>query len=370
MPATLHKPSKGWIPTVLIAGLALSNCTRGPGHWNEKAASRYLDHDAEQWLEWPDSHRAQGTVCISCHTALTYLLARNALPPARQRAAESEPAAELQLLSSVTKRVQLGTNLPPYYPKQAIAARGTEAVLNALVLTHEDAASGRLRPLTQRALRQLWALQITSGSQAGSWPWINFQNEPWEASDSSFAGAAFAALAVGYTPSDYRADPAVQDGLRRLRSYFDATYGQESLLNRVELLWASGRLPQLLAPATKTQLISQIFRAQRPDGGWNTASLIPNWNRRDNSDEPPASDGYATGLVALALQEAGVPPGDPLLRHAIRWLERNQRFWSGGWEAQSLNRRHKRDDFAAHFMNDAATAYAVLALTETRTDGD
>jgi squalene-hopene/tetraprenyl-beta-curcumene cyclase len=307
-------------------------------------------------------------VCISCHTALTYLLARDALPPPNHGSAESEPPAELQLLSSVAKRVQLGGTLPPYYPKQAIAARATEAVLNALILAHHDAVSGQLSPLTRRALMQLWALQITSGSQAGSWPWINFRNEPWEALDSPFVGAAFAALAIGYTPLDYRADPAVQQGLHRLQSYFEATYGQEPLLNRIDLLWASGHLPQLLAPAAKQQLISQILRDQHADGGWNTASLMPNWKRRDNSIEPTASDAYATGLVALALQEAGVPGGDPQLRRAIEWLERHQHLWSGGWSAHSLNRRYENGDFTGGFMDDSATAYAVLALTDTKSD--
>ena len=307
-------------------------------------------------------------MCISCHTALSYLLARSALPPSRPSAGQSAPAAELRLLASVEKRVQLGTSLPPYYPDQAIASRGTEAVINALILTHQDAAAGQFRPITQQALAQLWALQVTSGSQAGSWPWIDFGNEPWEAPDSPFVGATFAALAVGYTPSQYRANAQVQQGLEHLQAYLQTAYAKQPLLNRVDLLWASGRLPQLLAPATKAQLINEIWRAQRPDGGWNTASLLPNWRRRDGSRQPTDSDGYATGLVALALQEGGVAASDPRLRQAIEWLERHQHFWSGGWSAQSPNRHHERGDFSGQFMEDAATAYAVMALTDSRSD--
>jgi len=364
--ALVSGTSNGRILKILVAGLALSGCTRQAAGWSEIAAARYLDHSAAQWLAWPDAQRDERTVCISCHTALPYLLVRDALPSTPKLPRAQRPAAETRLLASVDKRVQLGMVLPPYYPEQALAARGTEGVLNALILAHQDFATGQLTALTQRALAQLWALQISSGSQAGSWPWINFRNEPWEAPDSSFVGATFAALAIGYTPRDYLAHPEVQVGLRRLLAYLDAAYGHEPLLNRIGLLWASGRLPQLLTPATKSALISEIWRYQRADGGWNAASLMPDWKRRDSRRQPTSSDGYATGFVALALQEGGVTRNDARLTRALRWLKSQQGFWSGGWSAQSLNRRHDHGEFSGHFMDDAATAYAVLALTAPR----
>lgn len=352
--------------SILVTALVLTGCARLTGHWSQAAAAAHLDRSARQWLTWPAAAREGGTVCISCHSALPYLLARHALSPPDQNAASSQPAPQQRLLASVRRRVQSGTALPPYYPRQAVAARGTEAVLNALILTDQDAGTGHLSVLTGQALAQLWALQIPSGGEAGSWPWIEFHNEPWEAPDSPYVGATFAALAIGRTPPDYRASAAVQDGLQRLQGYLIGSYDRQPLLNRIDLLWASGALPQLLPASMKSALLADIWRAQRPDGGWNTAALMPGWKRRDGTPQSSASDGYATGLVALAMQSSGVPPGDVRLQRALRWLRTHQSFWNGGWPAKSLNAARGRRDFEGHFMSDAATAYAVLALSASR----
>src|SRR5262249_58322448 len=64
-------------------------------------------------------------------------------------------------------------------------SRGTEAVLNALILARADAAHGRAATsaATRTALRYLWAIQATEGNDAGSWDWLNFGLERWEADD-------------------------------------------------------------------------------------------------------------------------------------------------------------------------------------------
>ena len=48
----------------------------------------------------------------------------------------------------------------------------------------------------------MWALQQVKGDNAGSWPWLQFNQEPWEANDSGYYGAALAAMAVGIAPGD------------------------------------------------------------------------------------------------------------------------------------------------------------------------
>jgi squalene-hopene/tetraprenyl-beta-curcumene cyclase len=104
------------------------------------------------------------------------------------------------------------------------------------------------------------------------------------------------------------------------------------------------------------------------DGGWNLASLMPAWQRRDGTAEPSDSDGYATGLVTFVLQLSGVRQGDPRLLRGLAWLRTHQGRWTGGWSTASLNHHvrlfHLRRDIRRHFMDDAATAYAVLALTQ------
>ena len=78
-----------------------------------------------------------------------------------------------------------------------------------------------------------------------------------------------------------------------------------------------------------------------------------------------ASDGYATGLITYVLQQVGVPRDNVQVNDGLSWLVRNQTWWGGRWEAYSLNEWHF-DLFPVgfHFMDDAATAYAVLALTQ------
>jgi squalene-hopene/tetraprenyl-beta-curcumene cyclase len=350
------------LPLAVLAALLLGGCAR-QGIWNPPAAAGYLDHRAQQWLDWRPTARAQNTVCISCHTALPYFLSRGALGQVAHQTAT--PAPEQRLLASVLERVQLDTRLPPYYPKQAIASRATEAVLNALILVNQDARSGHLRSATETALDEMWASQLVSGPSAGSWPWIRFDNEPWEADDSGYYGATLAALATGIAPQDYRLRPDIQDDLGRLRAYLTRAYDAEPLLNRIELLWAAARLPGLIAPDQRAALLAQIWAHQRADGGWNVASLMPEWRRHDGTTQPPGSDGYATGLVTLVLQLSGIAPTDVRLQRGLNWLRAHQSHWNGGWSAASLNRRRGlRAGNPRHFMDDAATAFAVLALVQ------
>jgi hypothetical protein len=69
-------------------------------------------------------------------------------------------------------------------------------------------------------------------------------------------------------------------------------------------------------------------------------------------------------LVTLVLQEAGVSRGDRHLRQGLVWLAQHQDPATGMWFAASLNKQRDLASDAGKFMSDAATAYAVLALTK------
>jgi hypothetical protein len=63
----------------------------------------------------------------------------------------------------------------------------------------------------------------------------------------------------------------------------------------------------------------------------------------------------------------GVSPADARLQRALSWLEASQSGWNGRWVAASPNRLHWwPGDETRHFMDDAATAFAVLALAQAR----
>jgi squalene-hopene/tetraprenyl-beta-curcumene cyclase len=337
--------------------------------WNRKAAAAYLDQRQDWWMTWPTAARDHGTFCVSCHTVAPYALARPAL---RQALGESAPSAtEIKLWDNVTKRVRMWKDVEPFYADQTRGvpktseSRGTEAILNALVLATRDARTHALSDDARLAFDNLWPLQMKTGDLAGAWVWLNFHNEPWEADGSPAFGAALAAIAIGSAPGGYAASPEIQDRVKLLRGYLQRANDTQHLLNRVMLLWASGTLPDTLTHDQQQSIIDAVTSVQQPDGGWSVTSLGA-WKRQDGSPADTKSDGYATGLIALALQTAGVPRTQPQLQRGIGWLAKNQDPTTGVWLASSLNKKRDPASDAGRFMSDAATAYAVLALTKSQ----
>jgi len=366
----------------LVAGAMVACSHTAPkvsNSWDPRAAATYLDYRAAWWMEWTGSARDHGTFCISCHTALPYALARPAL---RAALTEQGPSVnEHRLVENVAKRVRLWNDVGPYYSDQGYdhktaESRGTEAVLNALILASHDSQNDRLSDDARAAFDNMWALQQTTGDNRGSWFWLQFDQEPWEANDSAYYGAALAAIAVGTAPGNYRSTPEIQDNLKRLRGYLNRESAAQSTINRVFLLWASTKLPELLARDQQEAIIKEILSKQQADGGWRLASIAWRWNgwslrsfvnmwlREDGTPMDGNSDGVATGVITFALQETGVPRDNSQLERGISWLMSNQNAAEGFWPASSVNKRRHMSSDTGRFMSDAATAFAVLALTE------
>jgi hypothetical protein len=83
--------------------------------------------------------------------------------------------------------------------------------------------------------------------------------------------------------------------------------------------------------------------------------------------EAPAESGsssYATAYTTYVLQRGGVNPSDPRLARALLWLTSHQDRETGAWPAQSMNKRYPAGSMQSFFMQDAATAFASLALIE------
>lgn len=349
--------------------------------WNQRAAATYLDQRERWWMGWQDAAREHGTFCISCHTAVPYALARPALRAAIGEKAPNE--LEQALIENATKRVRLWNELAPVYndkdagPNKSAESRATEAVLLALTLASNDAQSGKLSDDTRRAFQNLWALQQTAGPARGAWLWQLFDLNPWEGNISPYNGATLAAVAVGTAPENYRSTPAIQENIKMLREYLDREYDWQPLINRVTLLWAATKLPGLVTPERQKSIVSDVLSKQQDDGGWSLfplartwrdwgpSALVGQWKRQDGSLQETRSDGYATGFVVFVLQQAGIPRNNRQLQRGRQWLIENQDRSQGFWLAYSLNKRRDPASNAGRFMTDAATAYSVLALTDT-----
>lgn len=348
--------------------------------WNPKTAAAYLDAREVTWMGWPGSARDHDTFCVSCHTVVPYALSRAALRPALSE--QSESSEERQILENVAKRVRLWKEIGPYYSKgeydgaaKTSESRGTESVLNALILSSNDARTGKLTDLTRTAFANMWASQLTDGDAKGAWAWLRFGMEPWEANDSQYYGAALAAVAVGIAPENYHSSPEIQGRMKLLHDYLNSKYTSQSVMNHVVLLWASSKVPGLVDSERQKSIIQEITSAEQSDGGWELSSLAwpSGWSlrsivrkrmRSDWSRQDSESDGYATGLITYVLQEAQDPSENATVQRGLAWLARNQNAADGSWPSVSLSQRRNASSNVGHFMRDAATAYAVLALTE------
>ena len=93
-----------------------------------------------------------------------------------------------------------------------------------------------------------------------------------------------------------------------------------------------------------------LLRAQEPDGSW-----FGRWG---------ANYVYGTGAVVPALIAAGVRPGKPAIRRAVRWLVSHQNA-DGGW-GEDL-RSYADPSWAGRGESTASqTAWALLALLAAR----
>lgn len=354
---------------------------RVPPAWNARAAAAYLDGRQSWWESWPKARRDLGTSCVSCHTALPYSLARPAIGGVLHDTVT--PTPERKLVEDVATRVRAWSEIAPYYGgkgakgrTRAIESRGSEAIIDALVLASRDERDGVVSDDARRAFANLFALQLTTGDDAGAWPWLDFSLQPWESGTATYFGAALAAVALGREPQGYANQKEIQPDVARLRAYLRSRVEQPlwkrllrrddaALFNRAMLLWASARLPQLLSPDERDAAIAALWAAQRGDGGWSLAAL-GRWRRADGSSLNVTSDGYATGLIAYATEQAGIPSTEPHLARALGWLAAHQQAGTGMWTASSLNKNRDPATNVGKFMDDAATGFASLALAEAQ----
>ena len=331
--------------------------------WNPDAAAKYLDQRQNEWFKHAK--------CVSCHTGLPYALARPALRKLSGSKTPSQP--EAKLLNQIRLRVANWKNLDTkefglYYDASDLLKKqswGTEAVFNAVILSFEDRYQGNCSPseATKQAFLNLWQTQVQTGDDKGSWDWLDFSEAPWGNVEARYFGAALAAIAVGTAPGYYAsgADPDTDSKVKLLQGYLKDRFPKQNLHNRAWGLWASTKIEGDLTKTERKKLVEQLLDKQQDDGGWSLPSL-GTWVRNDRTPQETASDGYATALVLHVLQTAGVPKDDVRIVKGLVWLKRNQSA-TGAWRSVSLVKKRNPASHTGKFMSDAATAFAVLALT-------
>jgi squalene-hopene/tetraprenyl-beta-curcumene cyclase len=376
-PSTLFRPC--FLIGVVMAMAAGSAVTVEAGDAEDPARIRraisYLDGRQEAWFQFASAERGQGTnktTCVSCHTGLTYALARPALTGFVAGAGPS--TAENRMIAHVGVRVQHWAELdtPPFRlmydstDRKKAESRGTESVFNALLLARRDQTQRRASASgpTQLALRHMWATQATEGKESGSWDWMNFGLEPWEASGSRAFGASLAAMAVSSAPGYLNGplDEKATRGVSLLREYLRGRFPDESLYNRLWILDASSTFTGLLSVDQKNDVVKQLLVIQREDGGWALATL-GDFERVDGTTQAHDSDGYATGLALHVLIRSGTPADRPELVKAVAWLRSHQQD-DGSWPGVSVNKKRDPATFVGKLMIDAATAFSASALVE------
>lgn len=310
--------------------------------WSAARASVYLDGAATVWL---DKHG-----CAACHTHYPYLMAGPAL-------SKKPTPGLIRIRAFLENRVAHWDDDKPGAAPETGSEGVTEVVATAATLAfHDSQTSGKLHPLTRKALERMWRLQ----QKDGAWDWNKHRLPPVEHDD--YFGAVFAAVGVGAAPERYAESEAAQKGLARLRKYLRGNPAPD-LHHRTWLLWASTRISGLMTDDERENTIKELRALQRADGGWSVSSL-GKWKRLNGTPNDPRapSDGYGTGLVVYVLRQAGVRPGDDTLRRAVHWLETNQGE-SGRYFTRSLNSDR------GHYMTAAGTAFAAMAIKACATDG-
>ena len=109
--------------------------------WNREAAARYLDERMEGWFGAATKLRTGDaqTGCVSCHTSIPYALARPRLRQAMHLGTLTPQ--EAKLVDNVTRRVETYDTHQLLYEISEVKkteSRGTEAVINALILASAD----------------------------------------------------------------------------------------------------------------------------------------------------------------------------------------------------------------------------------------
>jgi squalene-hopene/tetraprenyl-beta-curcumene cyclase len=288
--------------------------------------------------------------CVSCHTHGLYMMTRPALSVEWGRPDESVRDFVVAEAAALQEAADWSGSVPV---QLAYIARGL-AIWDAHLRQTTS-------PETAAALKAAFETQAEDGSIRAKdrWPSLNA---------TTYHATVMLAMATAEAPAwiDMLDDAELRARVTRLHTFLRDSSPKNDH-DRLLLLWASTRLPDLLTSERRAELVDGVWQRQLPDGGWSIWNFAKPEELRGGrralsiQAEPdythPRSDGYQTGLAVVVLRDAGVSADDERIQKAVHWLLTHQRE-SGRWWTRSLNVSSR-----FHFVSYSGTAYAALALS-------
>lgn len=317
-----------------------------PGAMRDTAGEQFLGNftpgKAAEYLDLR-RHNIESN-CYACHSSGAYMAARPLLDPLALGVMETRVLMQRFAADFTSK--------PPLDRVKSGAVERAQRILTAVEMARHDAVStGKLHPLTRKALDHVWAFQLDDGG----FHWVPFAEAP-SAIDHHW-GVTLVALGAAAAPDGYAQTEPAKNGIAKLRGWFQAN-APKDLHERGLTVIADWAVGGILTKTQREEHIAAFFAKQQPTHGWSTGTLSvhPQWKRPDGQPlDVTRSDSYATAFAVYVLARAGVPPTDERLKSAIEWLQNSQRE-TGGYYTFSPR---KKDILASY----QATGMAIQALS-------
>ena len=194
--------------------------------------AEFLDHQSRAW-----THVKK---CGTCHTNYPYLLSRGSLGGDLAALQEVRGFFEKRIMGWESGR------------KEDRPRRDTEVIATAATLALQDAfGSGKLHPLTRKALDRMWTLQQPNGA----WDWLKCGWPPLEHDD--YYGVVYVTVAVGHAPDQYAETEQARAGLDKFRKFFKNNPAP-SLHHKAMLLWAAQKVTGIMSETLKKSTIAEL----------------------------------------------------------------------------------------------------------------
>ncbi len=318
---------------------------------DEPKRERFSSTAAKSHLEAGVTLWASQKKCVSCHTHGMFMLTR----PALSKYWGKPPTAVRDFVVQQARDILQDNDSTGSTPAQiAYIARG---------LAEWDAHVNKtMSPETDSTLRYVIGLQDDDGSIKASYRWPPINSDTYHAT-------IMAAMATATAPGwrENMDNEEISSRVERLDDYLKNTTPKHDH-QRLLLLWASTRVPNLLTEQQQQRIIDMIWKHQRDDGGWSIRTFASpdefgggkkaELLKTDPHYLNPVSDAYQTGLAIVVLRDAGIPAHDERIVRGVKWLLSNQRE-SGRWWTRSLNTTSR-----FHYITYSGSAYASLALAQ------